>query len=171
RVARFVLQPQVRQAELGAEPVRPPQRRPAVPEVDVRIARGGQQRLVPPQRSRPRGDRLAGDLRPDAFLVVERLDRSEAFVADRTHLGRVAGLADPAPQSFQITRHGVLLMSPRRAVLGTEEARRRVLNADEPPKFRTPLISPAPLRPPAGIGTPRSGVAEVSQGLSLHLSG
>src|SRR4051794_29047078 len=124
RVPGFVLQVQAGKPGLGAEPPGGGGRRPAVTEVDVGVAGGGEQRLVPPQRPRAVLDVGAGELRPEAFLVVERLDRAEALVTDRAHLGRVPGLADLTPQSFQVTRHGVLLTSPRRAVPETEEARR-----------------------------------------------
>src|SRR4029077_10446819 len=76
-IARLVLDPEVLQAELSAEPRRLAKRAEAVAEVDELVATCWEQSFVAPQGPWPRLDRAVRDLGSDPLEVVGGLERTE----------------------------------------------------------------------------------------------
>ena len=96
RVRGVELQPELADAERLLEPAGADERRPAGREPLLGGRRDRQQRRVPPDRLRPRGDRLAGDGPALLVAVVDRIERAEAAGADPDRVEGELGLTDPA---------------------------------------------------------------------------
>ena len=102
RVDRVVLDPHLAESELGREAVGPHERREAGTEVDGRVAVGGKQVVVAPDRERPGRDLLAAGRRGDRLVVVGHLERAEAPLAGEDRGDLVLAAALPTSQAMNV---------------------------------------------------------------------
>ena len=98
-IHRVVFNVQLPQTQPGGEAIATHERREAGVETGERLAGDRQQLAVAPQVLRPLLNLLARDV--DGFVVVDGLERPQAFVADVYRFGREQGLAEMTLQTRQ----------------------------------------------------------------------
>src|SRR5438046_1472617 len=100
-VHRIVFDVQLVQAEPFTETRRADERRESRIESRARLARNRQQLAIAPEILRTALDLFASDL--DRSIVVGRLERTEAFLADPQRFGWIVGFTEMTLQTRQRT--------------------------------------------------------------------